>query len=176
MSQGERIVLGYHGCDPAFAEQIVSGAIPVGKWRWSKNVWDWLGHGVYFWEYAPERARSWGGKGGVVGAEIDLGQCANFADEVWTALLAQAYEKVRRQYADEGQTLPHNRGKRHDLDCLVVNALTEQMRLDGLFVQTVRGPFPEGDPAFPGSAIQKQSHVQIAVRDLACIRRVFRPE
>ena len=35
--------------------------------------------------------------------------------------------------------------------------------------QTVRCPFEEGPPVYDGALIKTQSHVQIAVRDRACI-------
>jgi hypothetical protein len=41
--------------------------------------------------------------------------------------------------------------------------------------QTVRGVFIEGGEAFPGSCIMEKSHIQIAVRDPACIIGVFQP-
>ncbi|HZM02311.1 MAG TPA: hypothetical protein VFC44_04735, partial [Candidatus Saccharimonadales bacterium] len=34
----------------------------------------------------------------------------------------------------------------------------------------------EGKPAFPGSKIALKSHIQIAVKDPACIAEVFAPE
>ena len=56
MDRFARTVLGYHGCDPAFAEKLLSGEVPINDWKPSTNDYDWLGHGIYFWEYAPERA------------------------------------------------------------------------------------------------------------------------
>lgn len=47
-------VLGFHGCDREVAEKILgSGKEHLKK---SENDYDWLGHGVYFWENNPERA------------------------------------------------------------------------------------------------------------------------
>jgi hypothetical protein len=40
---------------------------------------------------------------------------------------------------------------------------------------TVRCGFTEGARAFPGSGIFRKSHIQIAVRNPACILGVFRP-
>jgi hypothetical protein len=42
-------------------------------------------------------------------------------------------------------------------------------------IQTVRGVFVEGNPAFPGSQIYAKTHVQIAVRDSSCILGYFLP-
>ena len=75
MDRHARIVFGYHGTHPAFAERLIRGEVSIADWSPSTNEYDWLGHGIYFWEYAPDRAREWAGKGGVVGAIIRLGEC-----------------------------------------------------------------------------------------------------
>jgi hypothetical protein len=80
-----RTVLGYHGCDPEFAEKLLNGDVPIDDWRPSTNDYDWLGHGIYFWEYAPERALTWtnrptAAKDGVIGAIIQLGNCLDLTD------------------------------------------------------------------------------------------------
>jgi hypothetical protein len=65
------------------------------------------------------------------------------------------------------------------LDCAVINyALASMDRRSlggGPFFQTVRGVFVEGPPAFPGAGIHIKSHVQVAVRDPACILGYFLP-
>jgi len=170
-----RIVLGYHGCDPAFADSLIRGDRRIADWQPSQNPYDWLGHGIYFWEYAPERARIWGGKGGVVGAVIQLATCLDLTDVSHSLLLVGAFEVVRALYAQRGQSLPANKGKRRDLDCLVINKLVAMAENDGINFQTVRCPFLEGAPAFKGSSIRKESHIQISVRDKGCILGIFRP-
>jgi len=69
--------------------------------------------------------------------------------------------------------LPKNTGdkdkKARRLDCLVLNHRMAILDRGGLEYQTVRCPFEEGEAAFPGGNIKVQSHVQIAVRDLACL-------
>lgn len=174
-----RIVLGYHGCDHKFADSLIRGKSQIGGWQPSTNAYDWLGHGIYFWEYAPERARSWAGKGGVIGAIIQLGTCLDLTDVRYTMLLAEAFESLRGLYTRKGRRIPQNRGKRRDLDCAVINELVASAEAakseDRVSFQTVRCPFLEGDPAFDGSAILKESHIQISVRDPACILGVFRP-
>src|SRR5262249_30803254 len=158
-----RIVLGYHGCEPAFADALLRGNVSLDAWEPSANPYDWLGHGIYFWEFAPERAKSWGGKGGVVGAVIQLGGCLDLTDIGYTALLAETYEEVRSKHQQRRKPLPKNRGKRRDLDCLVINTVVEKAeKEEGIRFQTVRCPFLEGEPAFPGSGILRESHVQIA--------------
>ena len=46
--------LGYHGTTLEAAQKIVTGgSLP------SSNPWEWLRHGIYFWQDAPNRARDW---------------------------------------------------------------------------------------------------------------------
>jgi hypothetical protein len=92
-----------------------------------------------------------------------------------TGLLTEGFERVKTMHRRRGRPLPKNKGKRRDLDCLVINTLVEQSEEEGIHLQTVRCPFEEGEPAFPGSGIFRESHVQIAVRDNKCILGVFRP-
>lgn len=41
--------------------------------------------------------------------------------------------------------------------------------------QTVRGGFPEGKALYSGAGLTEQHHIQIAVRDVSCIRGYFLP-
>lgn len=77
-------VLGFHGCDQSIADTVISDRSGL---RFSRNDYDWLGHGIYFWENDPQRALEYAqmlcehprrGKGSisqpaVIGAVIDLG-------------------------------------------------------------------------------------------------------
>lgn len=40
---------------------------------------------------------------------------------------------------------------------------------------TVRGAFWEGGPLYPDAGFGKKNHIQIAVRNTACIKGYFRP-
>lgn len=178
MDRFARVVLGYHGCDEALAASLLAGETPVEDWQPSRNSYDWLGHGVYFWEHAPERARVWahqGGKSGVIGAVIQLGRCLDLTDIRYTELLGLSYQSIARSYLDRGVPLPKNSAKLRKLDCLVVNELIRDAEQTSGAIQTVRCPFLEGEPAFPGAGILKESHIQIAVVDRSCILGVFRP-
>ena len=48
-----RTVVGYHGTSLTAALRIVNR---VEGFRWSKRDYDWLGRGIYFWEYAPRQS------------------------------------------------------------------------------------------------------------------------
>lgn len=178
MDRFARVVLGYHGCSARFADSVLAGRVKIDDWGKSENPYDWLGHGIYFWEHAPERARSWpGGRraGGVIGAVIQLGRCLDFTDTEYTELLRLRYESVARTFGEVELVLPTNRGKLRNLDCFMINEPTRQKDSLSDPFQTVRSPFLEGEAAFPGSGILRESHIQIAVIDRQCILGVFRP-
>ncbi len=173
------MVVGYHGCLRVFADGVRSGKMPLDRWKPSQNVFDWLGEGIYFWEISRTRAEQWaalrfGKQADVLEAKIELGRCLDLLESTYHDALRTTYRNLRSAYRKLGWTLPKNQDKRHDLDCLVINQfvkLAERFanRHGGAF-QTVRGVFEEGRPLFPGSAIRSESHIQIAVRDVRCIR------
>jgi hypothetical protein len=186
MNQFARIVIGYHGCRADFARELLLGAKPVRDWKPSTNDWDWLGHGIYFWEHSPERALRWaqeqgqrhGYAPGVVGAVIQLGRCFDLLNEAITQLLAQTYQVLAQVFADKKAPLPQNRGpglKVRELDCLVMNDCLRRLLVKGVEYDTVRGAFLEGDPVYPGAGFSREGHVQVAVRNPACLLGVFLP-
>jgi hypothetical protein len=150
------------------AEIILSS----GRFIPSQNDYDWLGHGVYFWEHAPLRARQWAiqkyrDRGVVVEATIELGVCLDLSDVRYTTTLKRAYEGLRDAYAATSRPLPVNKNKARCLDCLVINYLTGQILRE---CDTVRAPFLEGEPIYEGSMLRSQSHIQLVVRNHACIK------
>jgi hypothetical protein len=181
-----RTLIGYHGCTEAFARELLVGTKAIADWQPSTNEWDWLGHGIYFWEHSPERALRWaqeklasgGAAPAVLGAVVQLGRCFDLLNEAITALLASGYQNLAQGYAEQGLALPVNRGpegKRRELDCVVLNNCLSRLRETGLIFDTVRGAFLEGDPVYPGAGIRRETHLQIAVRNPDCILGVFRP-
>jgi hypothetical protein len=156
-----RIILGYHGAKTGnaaeFARRLLLGEVGLDEWEPSENEFDWLGHGIYFWEHSPERARRWVGPAGiVVGAVIQLGDCLDLTDLYCTELLVKSHATVERSYREKGEKLPKNTVrelKNRKLDCLVINHLTAISAQ----IQTVRGAFEEGDEAFAGAALRKET-------------------
>ncbi len=186
MDQFARIVIGYHGCTEEFARDLLLGTKPVRDWRPSTNDWDWLGHGIYFWEHSPERALRWaretftprGEPPAVIGAVIQLGRCFDLLNEAVTAVLAQSYQELEKTYKAAGHPLPENRGrdwKRRERDCVVINDCLSRLQAGGVQYDTVRGAFLEGEPVYPGAGFSREAHIQIAVRTSDCILGVFRP-
>ena len=182
----DRTIIAYHGCDAAVAARILNGE-PFKK---SQNKYDWLGEGIYFWEYGADRAIRFAedqrrrGKvtvPTVVGALIQLGRCFDLMDTHFTSELSIAFVRFKASQSLRGLPMPENRGATPDKllrlrDCAVMNYYLRRIEEAGeASYDTVRCCFIEGEPAFDGSGIQQQSHVQIAVRNPACVVGVFRP-
>jgi hypothetical protein len=175
-------VLGYHGCDEAVAQHLLGG----GDFRSSRNDYDWLGWGIYFWEANPQRgldfAKESAGRRGskirqpaVVGSAIDLGNCLDLMTMAGIDMVQSAYRSLAATLADTGENLPVNQDRlRRQLDCAVFQQLHDVYEEQGDSFDTVRGIFAEGQPAYPGAAFDAKTHVQIAVRNPDCIKGVFR--
>jgi hypothetical protein len=164
-------VVGYHGCEASVAEKLIAGA----PFRLSANDYDWLGSGVYFWEYAPHRALEWaqqrfGDNLAVLKASIRLGDCLNLLDTNHFEDLKRVHERLARNFQRFGVEPPTNKRGANRLDRLIIDEFNEQyvIKAAGHF-DTVRGCFGEGQPVFKGSKLLSHTHVQIAVRNPACI-------
>jgi hypothetical protein len=189
-------VLGYHGCDRKVGEGILRNDEHVAI---SKNRYDWLGEGAYFWENSPERAREWAEflrkhpphprgritEPFVIGAVIDLGNCLDLADATSLQIVRAGYDEFHRTNVLAGAELPVNEPahsddidlvKRH-LDCAVVNFVHLLREREGLVAfDTVRGVFTEGGELYPGARIMAKTHVQVCVRNpKRSIKAYFRP-
>ncbi|WP_296615543.1 hypothetical protein [Sphingomonas sp.] len=189
-------VLAYHGCDARVADKAVSGDIDILK---SEKAYDWLGPGAYFWESDPQRALEWAKekaargdyrKPAVIGAVVDLGHCLDLVARENLELVRGAFKAFKAEQKASGLQLPENKsikGKRDDdrilrfLDCAVIRHLhsaIERVEEDKRIVQpfdTVRGMFTEGRRLYPGCGYREKTHVQIAVRNQACIKGIFYP-
>jgi hypothetical protein len=182
-------VLGFHGTDAETVNRVLnSQTAPL---RPSKNDYDWLGEGVYFWENDPERAMSFITEKmkrdkdlrqpAVIGAVIDLGFCMNLVDRPALLELKAAHDDMEADFKVLEQPLPRNEGPTDDLlrrflDKAVfdhVHTLREDRGLDEY--QTVRSPFLEGKPLYENTFFKLKTHIQIAVRDHTCIKGYFLP-
>lgn len=180
----DRTIVGYHGCTIEVAERVLRGESFVA----SANAYDWLGEGIYFWEFGRDRALRWarerhGDNAAVVGAWVQLGNCFDLMDTCFTSNLGQAARAYVDKLEADGEPIPHNRGgadlKARFFDCAVINWYLRGLEAVGDRYQTVRCGFHEGPPAFQHGAlalgIYSETHVQVAVRDPKCIVGVFRP-
>lgn len=198
------LVLGFHGCDRTITHQLVNtphnNSIKI-----SEELHDWLGHGFYCWETNIERAWQWANQKkerglitepSVVGSVINLGYCCDFLDSKFIKMIATYYKLMKARYSKLNKTLPANRNIRSDkhsdlllreLDCAVIeymhseilNSYQAEIEASGYtdikIFDTVRGVFTEGGPAFEGAGIFEKSHIQIAIRNLNCIKGFFIP-
>ncbi len=171
-------LVGYHGTNLELAQQILqTGFIP------SRNTYDWLGKGVYFWQDAPYRAWDWageycgkhGGDRAVIRSlvKIKRGEFMDLLDYSqepnWANHLSRAHQFLQKQTS---YRLPPNKRAigYHALDRLVIDTLIENiLKPMDINILGVRACFQEGDEIYPGSAIYNKSHIQVAVRDTKSI-------
>jgi hypothetical protein len=168
--------IGFHGTSVDAAQRILSSGFRI-----SRNDYDWLGDGAYFFQDAPLRAWEWarkrfGAEAAVIGAEIDLTDCMDLFDARWHDVIREAYSDLVRRLNQEGRTLPRQTSGAHRLDRAVINRTVGALDDRGILVRAVRAAFIEGEPLFPESALWNQTHIQIAVRDPSAIKRVWRAE
>ncbi len=189
-------VLGYHGCDKSIADSVLADKSDL---KPSRNRYDWLGAGIYFWESDPVRAQEWATENAhkfetktpaVIGAVIDLRNCLDFTSRVHMGDVVDAWTSLKDLYDLAGLDMPENKspkGAKSDdrvfrfLDCAVIDHLHEiyahNAKVDKSIepFDTVRGMFTEGGGIFPGAALLSKTHVQIAVRNRKCILGYFTP-
>lgn len=177
-------ILGYHGCDREVGERLLNGEKP----KPSQNDYDWLGPGIYFWDANPLRGLQFAEEASrrktskiqapaVVGAVIDLGWCLDLTTSDGIEWLKDAYEDLAEIVRKAGLDPPRNskEGLRRNLDCAVIRHLHRILAEKGSNpIDTVKGMFTEGHPAYPGSGFDEKTHVQIAVCNPACIKAFFR--
>jgi hypothetical protein len=184
-------VLGYHGCDQSVAEALLGGD----EFKHETNEWDWLGSGAYFWEanplrgleYAhelkatPKKTKGTVDNPAVVGAIIDLGVCLDLTSSNGIRAVAASHKSFLQLCKASGRDVPQNRGGAdrlmRNLDCAVINHLHQVRETTNpplLPFDTVRGVFLEGDDIYEGAGFKVKTHIQICVRNLECIKGVFR--
>lgn len=187
-------VLGFHGCDESLVKAVISGKKDLNP---SENDYDWLGHGMYFWESDHERALAWAKhlqkhpergkvvikKPAVLGAIIDLGHCLNLIESHSLSLIQGAYNSFKVLQESSGQELPKNTPLKNsedllkrNLDCAVIEYFhtwwsdQKQESFD-----SVRGVFWEGSELYPNAGFKEKNHIQICVRNPNCIKGYFLP-
>jgi hypothetical protein len=188
-------MLGFHGCDREVAERVFAGNDDL---RPSENDYDWLGHGIYFWEGNPARALEFAallkkhprrGRASaikdpaVIGAVIDPGHCLNLMDSEFLHVVKGTYDVFAETLRESGQQVPVNRPLRgsadlllRDLDCAVIEFIHKLREQESVRpFDTVRGVFIEGEPLYPNAGFHENNHIQICVRNPECIVGYFRP-
>jgi hypothetical protein len=177
-------LLAYHGCDRKIGEEILSGRRELAP---SRNDYDWLGTGAYFWQNSFSRAAEWADfmassrmPAGrrlkapfVIGAIIDPGNCLDLSEAGCLNVLRAAHGRFTKTVEASGWGMPRNEAAsssdrdlvKRKLDCAVINFLHEdrESRKEDPF-DTVCCPFTEGGELFDGSRICAKTHIQWCVR------------
>jgi len=188
------LILAFHGCDKSVVEDVLLGKQNLKK---SENLYDWLGHGFYFWENSPSRAIEYAmslkknphkakkviKEPAVLGAVIDLGYCLDLLDYENLKLLKSAHEIIVETNSKSGNPIPLNREVGdpkdlllRDLDCAVIETLHKvRMETNQLAYDSVRGVFWEGDKLYENAGFREKDHIQICVRNPNCIKGFFLP-
>jgi len=179
------IVFGFHGCDEEVGHAVIAGAMPL---KASENDYDWLGHGIYFWENAPHRAWQFAceqqkrgriKKPFVVGVILDLGNCMDLLDTHYHEFLKVGHHSYKSMFPELIQKITNKGGEDkvlRYLDCAIFQFVhfnlkaTQEPPFD-----SIRCAFEEGTPTYPGSGILDKTHIQICVRNTRCIKGYFRP-
>jgi hypothetical protein len=196
------LVIGFHGCDRQVRDALLMNP---NEFRISQQPYDWLGHGMYFWEDNYDRALEWAtakqqrgqiAEPAVIGGVLQLGYCCNLLDKRYIQILADYYKFMKEQYASISKQLPKNKDLKHDtykdrklrhLDCAVIefmhtrslDQVKSDIALNGhspyKIFDSTRGAFIEGGPAFEGASIFEKTHIQICIRNPNCIKGFFLP-
>jgi hypothetical protein len=184
-------IFGFHGLDKKAAFDILNQKT---DFIHSKNKYDWLGDGVYFWENNYERAIQYAKEDMlrpkskikepfVLGAIIDLGNCLDLLDQKYLDFLQIAYQEMEEALKEEGKVMPTNGTfgdddfdfKKRELDCAVIRYAHTLARDAGEEFDSVRAAFWEGEHLYPGAAFKQQNHIQVAILNQDCIKGVFLP-
>jgi len=178
------LTLGFHGCDKSLRDAVVNDQQTL---KYSRNRYDWLGSGIYFWENDYDRALNFainhpGRKiksPSVLGAVIDLGYCLNLLNTKDRELVKKSHETIKNRIDYfEIKSFPNYRNNNglHDLDCLVIENLHDmQQSLNQPPFESVRNAFTEGSELYPGASFQDKTHIQLCIRNPNCIKAFFVP-
>lgn len=188
------LVLAFHGCDESVRDKIVSSNQSLLP---SKNKYDWLGNGIYFWENNPKRALEYAkflqknpgrgkkpiSKSSVIGAVINLGYCLDLVDSESIEILKTGYQILRdTSVVSEFKELKNkpagvdNELLLRELDCAVIETVCEVQESQNLRqFDSVRGVFFEGKDIYPNAGFKEKNHIQICIRNPNCIKGYFMP-
>jgi len=195
-------IIGFHGCEKQVRDALLVIPDVIRK---SEEPFDWLGHGMYFWENNEQRAMEFAvdkksrGKikdPAIIGSVLQLGYCCDFLDSRFTQLLVTYYKILKDRYEKLGKPLPRNQDVTSDkngdkllrhLDCAVIELMHSEIEKeykrdkatkgysDLKIFDSTRGVFMEGGAVFEGAGISKKGHIQICIRNSNCIKGFFLP-
>lgn len=216
-----QILIGYHGCDITTRDGFVSGKKNP---KISRNAYDWLYDGLYFFEDDCDRAlklataaskrskqaltRQPIATPAVVGVVLDIDRIFDLSTQNGIENFSRAAALIESAYRTKGEEPPKNlpafEGDTENLHrafdrevCKFVHDIRKAAHLQAIahasqalinqedateysaqIVQTApyqasRGAYEQGKLVDPSSAIYDDTHLQIAVHDLSCIKGWF---
>ena len=181
-------IIGYHSCDKEVGLKVINGTELL---KPSKNSWDWLGNGIYFWEQNPLRALQYAEEAAlkkqffageittpfVIGAIIELGKnCLNLIEPDSVVVLKEAYKGLEEIYKKANKKMPVNTENNRQLDCNVFKHLHKSRNENGLGAfETIRCAFVEGEKIYPNANFNERLHIQVCVINQDLIRGFFLP-
>jgi len=157
----------------------------------SDHPWDWLGPGIYFWEDNPYRALTYAVDCAqnrqkfagqiktpfVIGAIIDPGLCLNLMEPGSIRIVKEAYKILKTEAEISGAPMPSNNGANRSLDCTVIKSIHKLYKgKDRSVYDSVRSPFPEGDPIYDQANFTAGLHIKICVINPSRIKGYFLPQ
>lgn len=182
-------VLGFHGTERDTVDKVIAQK-NRGHLAHSTKSYDWLDHGVYFWENDPARGLEWaatGKKNGkirkpdVVGAIIDLGLCLDLTTQTGLEEVKLAYAAYEKSMHEAKQPLAQNHKGMdkvlRELDCAVIETLHELRQSLGYApYDSIRAAFPEDAELYADAGFRAKNHIQLCVlNEKKCIKGYFRP-
>jgi hypothetical protein len=180
-------ITGFHSCDRDVGLRILNGKESL---KPSKNSWDWLGGGIYFWEQNPVRALEYAEESAmgtqynkvriktpfVLGAIIELGTCLNLVEPKSLGIVKVAHDSMIEALNQTGEKIPENDGSKRKLDCAVIKYLHEIRKRAGEEpFDTIRSPFHESDLLYLTANFSARLHIEICVINPAMIKGYFLP-
>ncbi len=187
------LVLGFHGCEEEDQKKLLNLKTIIKK---SDKNYDWLGHGMYFWENNEKRALDWANqkkragtlkKPASIGAVLSLGNCLDLFDSFSISILQNYYTLFVEEAEKLGFNLPENENHPKDksnnkvlrkLDCAVIEYMHSLIEKEDSMesIDSIRAAFVEGKEIYPGAGFNEKTHIQICIRNPNCIKGFFLPK
>lgn len=190
--------IGYHGCDITVRDGLVSGRLQPAP---SNNQYDWLGPGFYMFEDDEDRALAFASAAAseplrrltarpiatpsVVGCVYSVQRWLDMTTRAGCLEFESAHLQFQAGYLLSSMRSPLNLPASAGDEEILLRALdrsvfqfihaTCRSRHGHEGYQAVRGAFRQGPEVAPNSGFHRDSHIQIALRDLSCVRGWFLP-
>jgi len=190
-----QLVVGYHGCDITTRDDLVAGRTTP---QLSHNRYDWLGPGFYLFENDHDRAEIFArtaaaaperrltarpiAQPAVVGCLLSVQRCLDMTTHAGVMEFEAACMTIGEHEGRPPANRPRDEADANNVLRHLDNAIFDHIHRareaipHALPYQAVRGAFQQGAELVPRSGFHRDSHIQIALRDLACVVGWFLPQ